>query len=59
LKDKKYHIEHTPQAINTLSEQLARLIIRASKGYEQKVVDYGNEKVVYEIYTKAINAFIT
>src|SRR5918992_157581 len=59
LKDKKYHIEHTPQAINTLSEQLARLLIRASKGYEQKVVDYGNEKVVYEIYTKAINAFIT
>jgi DNA-binding transcriptional ArsR family regulator len=58
LKDKRYHIEHTPQAINTLSEQLARLLIRASKGYEQKIVDYGNEEVVYEIYMAAINAFI-
>jgi hypothetical protein len=42
-----------------LSEQLARLLVRVSKDYEQKDADYGNEEVIYEIYTKAISAFIS
>jgi DNA-binding transcriptional ArsR family regulator len=58
LREKGYNIEQTPEAINALSEHLARLLIRISKNYEQKNVDYGNEKIVYEIYMKTINAFI-
>jgi hypothetical protein len=58
LREKGYNIEQTPEAINALSEHLARLLIRISKNYEQKDVDYGNEKIVYEIYTKTINVFI-
>ena len=53
-----YHIEQTPEAINGLSEHLGRLLVKISKNYEQKEVDSGNEEIVYEIYTKAINAFI-
>jgi DNA-binding transcriptional ArsR family regulator len=58
LKEKGYHIERTPEAINLLSEHLTRLLVKISKKYEQKEVDYGNEEIVYEIYTKAINALI-
>jgi DNA-binding transcriptional ArsR family regulator len=56
LKEKGYHIERTPEAINTLSEDLTRLLVKISKRYEQKEVDFGNEEIVYEVYTKAINA---
>jgi DNA-binding transcriptional ArsR family regulator len=58
LKEKGYHIERTPEAINMLSEHLTRLLVKISKKYEQKEVDFGNEEIVYEIYTKAINALI-
>ena len=58
LREKGYHIEQTSEAINTLSEHLARLLVKTSKNYEQKDVDYGNEKIVYEIYMKTINALI-
>jgi DNA-binding transcriptional ArsR family regulator len=58
LKEKGYHIEQTPEAINLLSEDLTRLLVKVSKKYEQKEVDFGNEEIVYEIYTKAINALI-
>jgi DNA-binding transcriptional ArsR family regulator len=58
LKERGYHIERTPEAINMLSEHLARLLVKISKNYEQKDVQFGNEGIVYEIYTKAINAFI-
>jgi DNA-binding transcriptional ArsR family regulator len=59
IKEKGYHIERTSEVINALSEQLARLLVRVSKDYEQKDADYGNEEVIYEIYTKAISAFIS
>jgi hypothetical protein len=58
LKERGYNIELTPDAINVMSEHLARLLVKISKNYEQKVVDSGNEEIVYEIYTKVINAFI-
>jgi hypothetical protein len=41
-----------------ISEDLASLLVKISKNYEQKEVDFGNEEMVYEIYTKAITAFI-
>jgi DNA-binding transcriptional ArsR family regulator len=58
LKERGYNIELTPDAINVMSEHLARFLVKMSKNYEQKEVDSGNEEIVYEIYTKAINAFI-
>jgi len=33
-------------------------LVKISEDYEQKEVDFGNEEAVYEIYTKAITAFI-
>src|SRR5919107_1534265 len=53
-----YHIKNSPEAINRLSERLARLLVRISKNYERKEVDSSNEEIVYEIYTKAITALI-
>ena len=58
LKERGFHIEHSPEAINRLSERLARLLVRISKSYERKEVDSSNEEIVYEIYTKAITALI-
>ena len=58
LKEKGYHIERTPEAINMISEHLNRLLVKISRKYEQKEVDFGNEEIAYEIYTKAINALI-
>ena len=58
LKERGYHIEQTSEEINVLSECLAELLVTISKDYEQKEVDFGNEEIVYEIYTKAIAAFI-
>ena len=58
IKEKEYHIERTPAAINVLSEHLARSLVKISKDYEQREVNFGDEKIAYEIYTKAINAVI-
>jgi DNA-binding transcriptional ArsR family regulator len=58
LKERGFHIEQTTEAINALSEHLARLLVKISKNYEQKEVDFGNEKIVYEIYIETINNFI-
>lgn len=55
LKERGCHIEQTPEAINVLSEHLAHILVKTSKNYEQKEVDFGTEEIVYEIYTKAIN----
>jgi DNA-binding transcriptional ArsR family regulator len=57
-KERGYHIERTSETINVLSEHLAQLLVKISKDYEQKDVDFGNEETVYEIYTKAITAFM-
>jgi DNA-binding transcriptional ArsR family regulator len=58
LKERGFHIERSPEAINALSEQLASLLVKISKNYERKQIDFGNEEIVYEIYTKAITALI-
>ena len=49
-----YEIEHTPDAINIVSEKLSRHLIIAAKSYENRIIDHGDEKYVYEIYGKAI-----
>jgi DNA-binding transcriptional ArsR family regulator len=59
LKERRgYPIEQTPEAVNTLSEHLGRILVKISKNYGQRDVDYGNEEIVYEIYAKAINVLI-
>jgi DNA-binding transcriptional ArsR family regulator len=49
-----YEIEHTPDAINIVSEKLSRHLIIAAKFYENRTINHGDESYVYEIYGKAI-----
>jgi DNA-binding transcriptional ArsR family regulator len=58
LKERGYPIERNSETINILSEYLAQLLVKISKDYEQKEVDFGSEETVYEIYTKVITGFI-
>lgn len=49
-----YEIEHTPDAINIVSEKLSQHLIIAAKSYENRTINHGDESYVYEIYKKAI-----
>jgi DNA-binding transcriptional ArsR family regulator len=49
-----YDIEYTPEAINTISEKLSRYLVIAAKPYENRIINHGDEKYIYEIYGKAI-----
>ena len=49
------HIEKTPDAINTMSENLSRFLIKTARSYEKKIVNHADEGIIYEIYTKAIS----
>jgi hypothetical protein len=49
------HIEQTPDAINTISENLSRFLIKTARSYEKKIVNHADEGIIYEIYTKAIS----
>lgn len=49
-----YHIEQTPEEINAISENLSHFLIKTAKSYEKKVVNHADEKIIYEIYTKAL-----
>ena len=40
-------------AINDMAAKLSTLIVDAARPYSRKEASYGNEKVVYEVYTKA------
>jgi DNA-binding transcriptional ArsR family regulator len=48
-------IDQTPNISNSFSELLSRQLVIVAKAYEGKAVDYGHEKIIYEIYTKAIS----
>ena len=50
-----YDIEYTPEAINTISEKLSRHLVMAAKPYENRIINHGDEKYVFEIYGKAIS----
>jgi hypothetical protein len=49
-----YEIEHTPDAINMISEKMSRHLIMAAKSYENKTINHSDGKYVYEIYGRAI-----
>jgi len=47
-------IDHTPDVSNSFSERLSRELVKVARAHEDKEVRYGNEKVLYDIYIKAI-----
>jgi hypothetical protein len=49
-----YDIEYIPDAINMISENLSQHLIIAAKSYENRTINHGDERYVYEIYGKAI-----
>ena len=51
-------IDQTPKMSNSISELLSRQLLNAAKAYEEKQVDYAHEKIIYEIYTKAISKLL-
>jgi DNA-binding transcriptional ArsR family regulator len=51
-------IVQTPTISNKIAESLSRHLVKLSKKYEQKEVNYAEEKVIYEIYTKAISELL-
>ena len=44
--------------INKISASLSRLLVSVAKQYVQKRASYGDERIVYEIYTKAFNLLL-
>lgn len=51
-------IVQTPTISNRIAEKLSRQLVKLSKSYEQKEVNYAEEKVIYEIYTKAVSELL-
>jgi DNA-binding transcriptional ArsR family regulator len=47
-------IDHTPDVSNSFSERLSRELVKVARAHKDKEVRYGNENVLYDIYTKAI-----
>jgi len=55
IRNNRNSITQTPTISNRIAEGLSRHLVKISKGYEQKEVNYADEKIIYEIYTKAIS----
>jgi DNA-binding transcriptional ArsR family regulator len=53
-----YAIDQTPESIDAISENLSRFLVKAAKSYEDKIVNHGDESIIYEIYSKAISSFL-
>jgi DNA-binding transcriptional ArsR family regulator len=53
-----YHIEQTPEAINDLSENLSRFLVKTARSYEKLTVNHANERIIYEIYKKALSSLL-
>ena len=58
IKNHHVHIEQIPTVSNSFSEILSRQLVKVAKAYEEKQVDYAHEKIIYEIYTKAISKLL-
>lgn len=59
LKDKSYPVGTDSRTINSIVEALSRHMVNVSRSYTSVEVSHGQEAVVYEIYTKAIDALIS
>ena len=53
-----YHIEQTPEAINGVSENLSRFLVNTARSYERLTVNHANERIIYEIYKKALSGLL-
>jgi DNA-binding transcriptional ArsR family regulator len=53
-----YIIDQTPESIDAISENLSRFLVKTAKSYEDKVVNHGDESIIYEIYSKALSSFL-
>jgi DNA-binding transcriptional ArsR family regulator len=53
-----YHIEQTPEAINDMSENLSRFLVKTARSYEKLTVNHANERIIYEIYKKALSSLL-
>jgi hypothetical protein len=51
-------INQTPESIDAISENLSRFLVKTAKSYEDKVVNHGDESIIYEIYSKALSSFL-
>jgi hypothetical protein len=57
LKERSFEIE-SPEITNKLAERLSELIVKTARKYERKDVDSSYERIVFEIYTKAVNELL-
>jgi DNA-binding transcriptional ArsR family regulator len=53
-----YAIDQTPESIDAISENLSRFLVKTAKSYEDKVVNDGDDSIIYEIYSKALSSFL-
>ena len=53
-----YYIEKTPEVINTISENLSRFLVYTAKSYEKQTVNHADERIIYEIYRKALGSVL-
>jgi DNA-binding transcriptional ArsR family regulator len=53
-----YTIDQTPESIDAVSENLSRFLVKTAKSYEDKVVNHGDDSIIYEIYSKALSSFL-
>ena len=53
-----YYIEKTPEVVNTISENLSRFLIYTAKSYEKQTVNHADERIIYEIYRKALGSLL-
>ena len=51
-------MDQTPNISNSFSVHLSRQLVKVAEAYEEKGVDYAHEKIIYEIYTKAISKLL-
>jgi hypothetical protein len=53
-----YHIEQASEAINGVSENLSRFLVNTARSYERLTVNHANERIIYEIYKKALSGLL-
>jgi hypothetical protein len=57
IKERSFKIEN-PEMTNNMAERLSELIVKTARKYEHKNVDSSYERIVFEIYTKAVSEML-
>jgi hypothetical protein len=50
---------YSSEQVNKIAESLSNLLVKTAKHYQNKEVEYGEEKVVNLIYKRCINSAIS